>query len=68
MHDCPNCGFTINDMNKEICPNCNFDFNDTISCAYKISNKCVHTNKECNIRGLDFELCKIYLHNSGITK
>ena len=68
MHDCPNCGNTIKDSSIEICPNCNFDFNDTISCPYKISNRCIHLNKPCTIKGLDYEVCKIYLNKSGIAR
>ena len=66
MHECPNCGFEIEDTEVEICPKCNFDFNDTISCPYKISRRCVHTRRECNIRGLNHESCRLYLQKSGI--
>ena len=34
--------------------------------AFKISDKCIHTNKDCYIEGLNFELCEIYLHKTGI--
>ena len=66
MHECPECGFSIQDSSLEICPECGFDFNDTISCPYKISNRCIHYQKPCPIHGLDYEDCKIYLHKSGI--
>ena len=68
MHQCPQCGFEITDVNIEICPQCEFDFNDTLSCPYKISNRCVHNGVPCAIKGLDYELCKMYLHKSGITQ
>ena len=68
MHTCPNCGNNIKELDVYICPECNFDFNSTVSCPYKISNKCVHKKIECTINGLDYELCKLYLHCSGITK
>ena len=66
MHTCPNCNFDITD-NSEICPECGFDFNTTLSCPYKISNKCIHRQKECGVYGLDYELCELYLHKSGIS-
>lgn len=43
MHECPNCGFNIQEDNIEKCPNCSFNFNYLLGCPYKISNKCVHT-------------------------
>lgn len=66
MHTCPQCGFDIQDSNMEVCANCKFDFNDTLSCPYKISNRCVHTHKECKVYGLAYEDCQMYLHKSGI--
>ena len=66
MHECPQCGFNIEDSSIEICPKCSFDFNATLSCPYKISNKCVHRNSKCDIYGLNYEDCSIYLHKSGI--
>ena len=65
-HFCPSCGFNIEDSSIEICPNCYFDFNTTLSCPYKISNRCIHLQKVCEIAGLAYEDCKIYLHKSGI--
>lgn len=62
MYPCPNCG---KEIDTDIC-DCGFNINETITCAYKISGNCVHTNKECNIEGLNYELCEIYLHKSGI--
>lgn len=66
MHECPQCGFNIEDSSIEICPNCQFDFNTTISCPYKISKRCIHSQKPCQIYGLNYEDCKLYLHKSGI--
>lgn len=66
MHECPQCGFNIEDINIEICPECGFDFNDTISCPYRISNRCIYSRKTCDIYGLDYEDCKLYLTKSGI--
>ena len=66
MHECPNCGFQIEDSGLEICPNCNFNFSSTLSCPYKISKRCVHSHNVCNVIGLDYESCKVYLHKSGI--
>ena len=67
MHECPNCGNLINEMTAEICPQCNFNFNETLFCAYNLSGRCVHTQKECNVIGLDYESCPTYLHKSGIS-
>lgn len=67
-HFCPQCNFEIEDSGCEICPQCNFDFNDTISCPYKISRRCVHISRECNVYGLGYEECKIYLNKSGIVR
>lgn len=66
MHTCPNCGFDIQDEGLESCPQCSFNFSLLLSCPYTLSNKCVHTNKDCYIEGLNYELCSIYLHKSGI--
>ena len=68
MHTCPNCGKDIQKLDLYVCPNCQFDFNDTVSCPYKISNKCVHNNKNCTLIGFNYEECKLYLHCSGISK
>ena len=67
MHECPECAFIMEDSSVEICPNCGFDFNATISCPYKISNRCIHNQNVCAIYGLNYEDCKIYLHKSGIS-
>ena len=56
MYMCPQCG---KEIDTEVCE-CGFDINETLGCAYKISGNCVHTNKECNVRGLDYEECEIY--------
>ena len=66
MHECPNCGYLIEEDNIYVCPQCEFDFNDTFECPYKVSLKCIHTQRECDISGSDFELCKLYLHKAGI--
>ena len=66
MHTCPNCNFDIDDSSIEVCPQCNFDFNTTLSCPYRISNKCIHINKVCEVYGLNYEACNIYLKQSGI--
>ena len=62
MYMCPQCG---KEIDTEVCE-CGVDINETLGCAYKISGNCVHTNKECNVRGLDYEECEIYLHKAGI--
>lgn len=68
MHTCPNCGFEIEDETIENCPNCAFNFNNLLSCPYKLSAHCVHTQKECYAEGLNYENCYIYLHKAGIQK
>ena len=68
MHECPNCGFNIQEDNIEKCPNCSFNFNYLLGCPYKISNKCVHTSKDCYSEGLNYESCSMYLHKAGIIK
>lgn len=60
--NCPNCG---KELNTEVCE-CGFNFNLYLTCPYIMSEKCIHTNKECKIYGLCFEDCEIYLHKSGI--
>ena len=30
----------------EKCPECGFNFNYLLDCPYKISDKCIHTNKD----------------------
>ena len=65
MHMCPECGFEIEDPAQEICK-CGFDFGTTLDCPYKISGNCVSLKTKCNINGLDFEDCKIYLKDAGI--
>lgn len=68
MHQCPQCGFNIKDSSIEVCEQCGFDFNTTLSCPYKISNRCIHLQKVCDIKGLNFEDCKLYLTKSGIVE
>ena len=67
-HMCPNCGTDIEDSFQEICPNCKFNFGETLSCGYNINGNCVHTQRPCEMSGLDFEDCKLYLVNTGILK
>ena len=62
MYSCPNCG---KEIDTDTC-DCGFDINETISCPYLMSGNCIHTNLECSIQGLSFELCDIYLHKAGI--
>ena len=62
MYNCPQCG---KEIDTDTCE-CGFDINETLSCPYIISGNCIHTNKECNVRGLDYEDCHIYLHKAGI--
>lgn len=68
MFECPNCGFIIEQEEMECCPKCSFNFNYLLQCPYKISNKCVHTSKDCYLEGLNYENCFIYLHKVGIEK
>lgn len=68
MHDCPQCGYTIEDEGCERCPECGFNFNYLLDCPHKLSNKCIHNGKECYIEGLNFEACQIYLHKIGFLK
>lgn len=63
MYECPNCGKLIEEDKCE----CGFNVNETLSCPYRISNKCIHESKECDVYGLDYELCDIYLHKTGIS-
>lgn len=65
MQDCPNCGFSLEE-DFEICPSCQFNFNDTISCPFKISLRCIHKSEKCEVSGLDYEICEIYLKKVGI--
>lgn len=62
MYDCPKCG---KEIDTDTCE-CGFNVNETLSCPYLISGNCIHTNKECDVYGLDYELCSVYLHKSGI--
>ena len=62
MSICPKCG---KEVKLEVCE-CGFNFNDLLTCPYKISNKCIHNQNKCEIYGLNFEDCKMYLHKSGI--
>lgn len=66
MHECPNCGFEIQEDFKDRCPNCGFNFNYLLNCPYKLSGNCIHSQKECFVEGLNYELCSIYLHKAGI--
>lgn len=66
MHECPKCGFNIEKIFEDRCPQCGFNFNYLLTCPYRLSNKCVHNSKDCYIEGLNYELCEIYLHKSGI--
>ena len=68
MHMCPNCGNELKEDDIEKCPNCDFDFNDTLTCPQKVSNRCIHTQQVCDIQGLNFELCKTFLHKTGMMK
>ncbi len=68
MHYCPMCNEELLEDDIEICPNCNYDFNEVLTCAYKLSGKCVHTSTECSIKGLDFESCETYLHKAGLKR
>lgn len=65
MHSCPKCGNLFENEESTLCE-CGFDFNNTITCPYKISNKCVHTNIECKVIGLDYEDCEIFNNKSGM--
>jgi len=59
---CPQCG---KDFEEDICE-CGFDLNETLTCPYKLSGNCIHTEKECDVYGLDFEDCQLYLDKAGI--
>lgn len=63
--ECPNCGNIMRDT-EEVCIKCNFNFNDTLSCPYKVSGRCIFTQETCNIKGLGYEECSIYLHKAGL--
>ena len=62
MYNCPQCG---KEIETEVCE-CGFDINTTLSCPFKISLRCVHSQEKCEIFGLDFEDCEIYLAKAGI--
>ena len=62
FYNCPNCG---KEISTETC-DCGFDINETLSCPYKVSLRCVHTSEKCEINGLNFEDCPLYLQKSGI--
>jgi len=62
MYQCPQCG---REIETEICE-CGFNINETLSCPYLMSGNCIHTHNECNVYGLDYEICETYLHKSGI--
>lgn len=64
MYECPNCGSMLETV--ETCPNCKYNIACTFSCPFKVSGNCVHEHIECNIEGLDYEVCKIYLKQAGI--
>lgn len=66
-HTCPVCDYIFENAFEDVCPNCSFSFNETLICPYKISQKCVFQNQECDIEGLNFEDCKIYLKEAGIS-
>ena len=66
MHICPQCNYEFENEYENICPKCSFSFDETLSCPYKISEKCVFTEADCLIKGLNFEDCKIYLKEAGI--
>ena len=63
--DCPYCGKELDDT-IERCPYCGFNYNATLGCPYRISERCLHNNRECYIEGLNYESCSIYLHKTGI--
>lgn len=67
-HMCPNCGyeFGLNEEFETVCKECGFDFNSTIACADRYKGKCLNTNESCDIYGLNFEECPIWLHKVGL--
>ena len=67
-HMCPNCGyeFGLNEEFETVCKKCGFDFNTTIACSSKYQGKCLNTGEVCEVYGLDFEDCPIYLKKTGI--
>ena len=65
---CPQCGFEIVEFNLELCPKCGFDFNSYIDCPHKISNRCVHSGLKCDVAGLNYEICKVFMHKCGLDK
>ena len=67
MQICPQCNNEFED-NLEKCPRCGYNYNTFLNCPYKISGNCVHLQEECDIQGLNFEDCTIYLHKSGIER
>ena len=62
MYFCPKCG---KEIEEEICE-CGFDINETLSCPFKISLRCIHNNEKCEINGLNYEDCTLYLEKAGI--
>lgn len=66
MHECPQCGFEMQDDSMEKCPKCGFNFNYVLDCPYIVNGNCIHTKKPCYIEGLNYESCQTYLHKSGI--
>lgn len=66
MHECPNCGFDMEDDSLETCPKCGFNFNYYLDCPYVMGNVCIHNNQPCYIEGLNYESCQVYLHKAGI--
>lgn len=66
---CPNCGNIITDSDVYTCPNCTYDFGQLISCVYLDDDKkCFLTGEPCNIKGLDYENCEIYINKFHLNK
>ena len=60
---CPNCGNKITNPEIYICPNCTYDFGQLISCNYLNESKnCFLTGEPCNIKGLNYENCQIFIN------
>ena len=64
MQTCPNCGKELSDITEKC--ECGFNFNGTLDCPYKISLRCCHSGDKCEVSGLDFEDCNVYLKKAGI--
>ena len=73
-NQCPNCGANLHDPYATKCDLCGFDQKVLYVCPYKVFKKfklkdsneikelgfCELTKKQCNIEGLDYEICSTF--------